>query len=189
MKESGMGVPFHKHGTPANQGSINVPTPLHEKAFDHPETRAAWVAYLAYFPNASNEYEKQRAAGAIVLATFCYLALVYLHRDRMACLKRIRRVLENHPWQFIPAVRRSSGIKDAMGVPVQLRYLEGEEPTGLMSARNPLHRRCWPEGLDHGAWYTGDVWQAGGASTSGFGVLAVPGGGELMGVSRRAGVR
>ncbi|MHA5054095.1 hypothetical protein [Streptomyces sp. SD15] len=98
-------------------------------------------------------------------------------------------MLENHPWQLIPAAHRPSGIKDVMGVPVQLRYHEGEELTGLMSARNPLHRRRWPEELEQGAWYAGGVWQEQGASTRGFGVLTIPGGGELMEVSRRAGVR
>jgi hypothetical protein len=211
VKESGRDVPFDEHGTPVNEGSVNVPAPLHKCAFDHPETRAAWekawrkgkgrlrvwhflyalswVAYLAYFPNASSAYEEQRAAGAIVLATICYLVLVYFNRDRKACLKRIRRVLEEHPWQLIPTAHRPSGVKDVMGVPVRLRYREGEELTGLMSARNPLHRRRWPEELERGAWYAGNVWQTGGASTRGFGVLAVPGGGELMEVSRQTAVR
>lgn len=211
MKESSAGHPFDKPGTQADRSTPNTPAPLHKYAFDHPETRAewekqrrkakrggwvwhslyalSWVVCFAFSANASSDIAKDRAAGGIVLVTFCYLLLIYLRRDVMGSLKRIRRVLEQHPWQFIPAVHRPSGVKDVMGVPVQLRYHEGEELTGLMSARNPLRRRHWPEELEHGAWYAGEVWQAGGARTRGFGVLTVPGGGELMEVSRETAVR
>lgn len=149
----------------------------------------SWVVCFAFSANASSEIAKERAAGAIVLVSFAYLLLLYLRRDVMASLKRIRRVLEQHPWQFIPAAHRPDGVKDVMGVPVQLRYREGEELTGLMSARNPLRRRHWPEQLEHGAWYAGEVWREGGARTRGFGVLSLPGGGELMEVSRETAVR
>ncbi|WP_158708332.1 hypothetical protein [Streptomyces sp. NRRL S-455] len=211
MKESGGGLPFDKSDTQADRGPADAPAPLHKCAFDHPETRVAWekarrkakrggwfwhflyalswVVCFAFSANASSEIAKDRAAGAIVLVTFIYLILLYLRRDVMGSLKRIRRVLEQHPWQLIPAAHRPAGVKDVMGVPVQLRYREGEELTGLMSARNPLRRRHWPEELEHGAWYAGEVWREGGARTRGFGVLSVPGGGELMEVSRETAVR
>lgn len=198
-------------GASTERGRVTVPMPLAKCAFDHPETRAAWekarrkakrgrwiwhlpyglswVAYFVLSGNASSEIEKERFAGAIVLVSFVYLILLYLRRDVMASLKRIRRVLEEHPWQFIPEAHKPSGVKDVMGVPLQLRYSEGEELTGLMSARSPLHRRRWPQGLEQGAWYAGKVWQAGGARTRGFGVLAVPGGGELMEVSSETAAR
>ncbi|GGZ90400.1 hypothetical protein [Streptomyces bluensis] len=211
MKDSDAGLPFDRLGTQADGGPADAHAPLHKCAFDHPETRVAWeqarrkvkrgrwiwhflyalswVAYFVLFGNLSSENAKERAAGGIVLVSFVYLTLLYLRRDVMASLKRIRRVLEQHPWQLISAAHRPDGVKDVMGVPVQLRYHEGEELTGLMSARNPLRRRHWPEELEHGAWYAGQVWQAGGARTRGFGVLAVPGGGELMEVSRETAVR
>ncbi|MEU1849496.1 hypothetical protein ABZ499_09495 [Streptomyces sp. NPDC019990] len=207
----GEGLPFDKSGAQAERVPADVPAPLYKCAFDHPETRVAWekarrnaarggwvwhflyalswVVCFAFSANASSEIAKERAAGAIVLVSFVYMALLYLRRDAMGSLKRIRRVLEQHPWQHIPAAHRPDGVKDVTGVPVQLRYREGEELTGLMSARNPLHRRRWPDELEHGAWYAGEVWRAGGARKRGFGVLAVPGGGELMEVSRETAVR
>ncbi|KPI00654.1 hypothetical protein OK074_5747 [Actinobacteria bacterium OK074] len=144
---------------------------------------------MAWHANSSSEMGKKRIVGAFVLVSFFYLFLLYLRRDVMASLKRIRRVLEEHPWQFIHEAHKPSGVKDVMGVPVQLRYSEGEELTGLLSVRSPLQRRRWPEGLDQGAWYAGKVWQAGDARTRGFGVLSVPGGGELMEVSSGTAVR
>jgi hypothetical protein len=211
MEENGGGLPLGDRGTSTDRGSVTVPVPLAKYAFDHPETRAAWerarrkarggrwiwhilyalswVVFVALHANASSEMGEKRIAGAFVLVSFCYLLLLYLRRDLMASLKRIRRVLEEHPWQFIPEAHKPSGVKDVMGVPLQLRYSEGEELTGLMSARSPLHRRRWPEGLEQGAWYAGKVWQAGGARTRGFGVLAVPGGGELMEVSSETAAR
>ncbi|MDO0913248.1 hypothetical protein QQM39_21085 [Streptomyces sp. DT2A-34] len=153
MKESGAGLPFDKPGTQADRGQADAHAPLHKCAFDHPETRAAWekarskakrgrwiwhslyalswVAYFVLFGNLSSENAKERAAGGIVLVSFGYLTLLYLRRDVMGSLKRIRRVLEQHPWQPIPAAHRPDGVKDVMGVPVQLRYREGEELTGL----------------------------------------------------------
>lgn len=211
MEESGRGLPLGEPGASTDRDGVAVPVPLAKCAFDHPETRAAWesarrkarrrrwvwhflyaLAWVACFVligNASSEIEKDRFAGALVLVSFCYLFLLYLRRDLMASLKRIRRVLEEHPWQFIPEAHKPAGVKDVMGVPLQLRYSERDELTGLMSARSPLHRRRWPEGLEHGAWYAGKVCQAGGARTRGFGVLAVPGGGELMEVSSETAVR
>ncbi|WP_345617612.1 hypothetical protein [Streptomyces ziwulingensis] len=124
-----------------------------------------------------------------MLASFGYLCVIYLRRDLMASVKRIRRVLEQHPWQPISAAHRPDGVKDSTGVPVRLRYREGEELTGLMTARSPLHRRHWPEELEHGAWYAGEPRRDGSVMTRGFGVLSVPGGGQLLEVSRATTIR
>lgn len=185
--------------------------PLDKRAFDHPATRTAWererrrakrrgwvwhflyflswVVFGALHANASGSLAKERIAGGIVLVTFVYLSVIYLRRDVMGSLNRMRRVLEQYSWQAIPAAHRSSDVKDLNGVPVRLRYLEGEELTGLMSARKPTRRRHWPESLEHGAWYAGEVrWEADRAQR-GYGVLAVPGGDELLEVSGAVVVR
>ncbi|MET7478708.1 hypothetical protein ABZT17_30685 [Streptomyces sp. NPDC005648] len=211
MNEGSASVPPEVRGAQLGQAHEKLTVPFSKCAFDHIETRAvwekawrkakrririwhslyvlSWVAYVVYFPNAASKVEEQRAAGLIVVASFIYLAIFYLHRDRKACLKRIRRVLEEYPWQFVPEAHRLLGVRDGVGVPVQVRYREGEEQSGVMSARDPLRRYRWPEGLEHGAWYAGEQWQPGGIGARGFAVLTVPGGGELMELSRRAGAR
>ncbi|MGP2441807.1 hypothetical protein [Streptomyces sp. JW3] len=158
--------------------SASAPATLYKRAFDHPETRAAW--------------EKEQGATKRRLRVWYSLyalALVYRGRDAIVSLKRIRRVLEQHPWESIPAAHRATGVKEVMGVPVRLRYLEGEELTGLLSARKPTRRRYWPEALESGPWYAGEVRLEADHGVRGFGVLAVPGEDELLEVPGSARVR
>ncbi|MBT2414642.1 hypothetical protein J7I94_29530 [Streptomyces sp. ISL-12] len=212
MTESGAGLPSDRTRAQANQTTSPTPAPLYKCAFDHPETRAAWeneqraakrrtwfwhslyalcfIALGAVHGNVSSDLNKSRAVGVFVILSFVYfLSIVYRRRDAMASLKRIRRVLEQHPWEFIPAAHRASGVKDLNGVAVRLRYLEGAELTGLLSARKPTRRRHWPEALEAGAWYAGEVRLEADGRRRGFGVLATPGGSELLEVSGVMAVR
>jgi hypothetical protein len=98
-------------------------------------------------------------------------------------LKRMRRVLEQRPWQIVSAVRRQPQVTDPSGVPVRLRIgAEGarDEWSDLMSVGGVPRKRRWTEAVEHGAWHAGDNW--------GPGVLALPGGGNLMGVRKRPAV-
>jgi hypothetical protein len=119
--------------------------------------------------------------GLIVSLTFfAYLVILYLDVSALRSIKRIRRILEAAPWRPIPAARKHPLLKDASGVPVQLQLGaagEADELSGLMSARGSVHRRRWPEAMEQGAWYAGDV--------EGHGVLALPGGTRLMEVRPR----
>lgn len=184
-----------------------VRLPLEKSAFDHLATQDAWVRArrrvrlnLAFWSvllvvlfvgvNVLGELDvfgsgkaKKNAVGGIPAVAFlCYLCVLYLRVDSLRCLRRIRDVLRTEPWQSLPEARREPGVKDVAGVAVRLRLSEqaGDEWTGLQSARNPVRRRRWPEALEQGAWYAGDV--------AGRGVLALPGGGgELMEIAARHG--
>lgn len=116
----------------------------------------------------------------LTLLLFVYVTFLYLYVSALRSLKQIRRLLETHPWQPISGAHRIPALKDASGVPVQLQLNNAAEPArpgGIMSARGTVHRRRWPEAMEHGAWYAGDV--------EGHGVLAVPGGTDLMEVRPR----
>ena len=117
--------------------------------------------------------------GVLTLTLIVYILVLSLCLRSLRCLKRIRAVLERHPWQTGPSVHRQPGIKDANGVAVRLRF--ANEPVkgrdDLMSAQAPLFRRRWPEAMERGAWYAGDI--------NGQGVLAVPGGDSLMEIKPR----
>ena len=56
----------------------------------------------------------------------------------------------------------------------------GERWTGLLSARNPAHRRRWTEEMADGAWYAGDPLAAHPKGLVGSGVVSTPGGGDLF---------
>ncbi|WP_407551104.1 hypothetical protein QOM21_17225 [Streptomyces sp. Pv4-95] len=56
----------------------------------------------------------------------------------------------------------------------------GERWTGLLSARNPAHRRRWTEEMADGAWYAGDPLAAHPKDLVGSGVVSTPGGGDLF---------
>ncbi|MFJ8932461.1 hypothetical protein ACIRLA_38390 [Streptomyces sp. NPDC102364] len=116
--------------------------------------------------------------GAVVFLV--YLCQLYLYVVSLRSLKRMRRVLERHPWRIVSAVRRQPRVTDPSGVPVRLRIgVEGarNEWSDLMSASGVLRKRRWPEAMEHGVWHAGDDW--------GPGVLALPGGENLMEVRKR----
>lgn len=183
--------------------------PLGKCAFEHPHTRAGWTAarrktrrslalwgvlWLALFVALSllgaqghlgDGKARQNVMGGVPVVTLLvYLVFAYRRISSLRCLGRMRRVLEAHPWRPIPAARAAGG-KDVLGVAVQLRRPEpapgdagdGDGWTAARTARNPLERRRWPAAMEHGAWYAGDL--------EGPGVLALPGGDELMSVEPR----
>ncbi|WP_031484876.1 hypothetical protein [Streptomyces bicolor] len=116
----------------------------------------------------------------LTLLLFVYVAFLYLYVSSLRCLKRIRRVLEAHPWRPIAGAHRHRALKDAAGVPIQLQLNAATDSTksdGFMSARGTVHRRRWPQAMEHGAWYAGDA--------DGHGVLGLPGGTDLMEVQPR----
>lgn len=182
---------------------------MDKAAFDHPGTRTAWAKarramitrlslatflFVASFITLSvlqgfgiialpgSENEDGGLLGLILtLMLFVYLSFLYLHVSALRSLKRIRRLLETHPWRPIPGAHRHPALKDASGVPIQLQLSAAAEPVqsdGFMSARGTVHRRRWPEAMEYGAWYAGDV--------EGHGVLALPGGTGLMEVQPRS---
>ncbi|MFI6013093.1 hypothetical protein ACIBAG_30480 [Streptomyces sp. NPDC051243] len=116
----------------------------------------------------------------LTLLLFVYLTFLYLYVGSLRSLKRVRRVLEAHPWRPIPGAHRHRALKDASGVPIRLQLSAAADSTksdGFMSARGTVHRRRWPEAMEQGAWYAGDV--------EGHGVLGLPGGTDLMEVQPR----
>ncbi|MCX5530889.1 hypothetical protein OG785_09995 [Streptomyces sp. NBC_00006] len=120
--------------------------------------------------------------GAVVFLV--YLCQLYLYVVSLRSLKRMRRVLERHPWRIVSAVRKQHQVTDPSGVPVRLRIgAEGarNEWSHLMSASGVPRKRRWPEAMEHGAWHAGDNW--------GPGVLALPGGEDLMEVRKRQAAR
>ncbi|GGZ39217.1 hypothetical protein [Streptomyces poonensis] len=181
---------------------------LDEVAFVHPGTRTAWAKarravimrlsaatflFVAVFialsllhgfdvislPSANGKPEDTLGL-ILTLALFVYLTFLYLYVGALRSSKRIRRILEAHPWQPIPGARRQPLVKDASGVPIQLQLSTMTKPSkssDIMSARGIVHRRRWPEAMEQGAWYAGDAEK--------HGVLALPDGSELMEVSPR----
>jgi hypothetical protein len=116
----------------------------------------------------------------LTLMLFVYVTFLYLYVSALRSLKRIRRILEAHPWRPIPGAHRHPRLKDASGVPIQLQLSVAADPKksgGFMSARGTVHRRRWPEAMEQGAWYAGDV--------EGHGVLTLPGGTDLLEVQPR----
>ncbi|MBA4864444.1 hypothetical protein H1V43_24440 [Streptomyces sp. PSKA54] len=190
-------------GAPAEGRESRVP--LGKVSFDHPGTRNAWVkarrrviarltlwtilwvtsslapSLLQEFDVISMSDTVEGVLGLIVSLTFfAYLVILYLDVSALRSIKRIRRILEAAPWRPIPAARKHPLLKDASGVPVQLQLGaagETDELSGVMSARGSVRRRRWPEAMEQGAWYAGDV--------EGHGVLALPGGTQLMEVQPR----
>ncbi|MPY62932.1 hypothetical protein [Streptomyces spongiae] len=116
-----------------------------------------------------------------------YPALLYLSGKSVGCLKRMRRVLEKHPWRLIPQVHRPKGHRDPYTAAIQLQYAEGERMTGLMSVWNPVRTYRRPKNMEYGAWYAGDSFNARTAASKGRGVLTLPGVGDLLSVTHRPG--
>ncbi|WP_320784355.1 hypothetical protein [Streptomyces sp. CRN 30] len=194
------------HGSPPVEGR-GEQVSTEKAAFDHPGTRAAWtrarravtarlavatflwlaamIALIALHESGvtwpADPGEGDGVIGLVVaLLPFAYLVVLYLYVSALRSTKRIRRILRAHPWQPIPAARKQSLLVDASGVAVQLQLSAAGEPertSGPRSARGTVHRRRWPEAMERGAWYAGDV--------EGRGVLALPGGTDLMEVGPR----
>jgi hypothetical protein len=113
------------------------------------------------------------AIGGISLLS--YVCVLYACLGALRRLRKARRVMEEHPWQSVPAVRRLSGTPEAKGVPVQFRFVpeaEGGEWSPTFVARNPLRWNRWDDAMSQGAWLAG-----GEGPTA---VLALPGGHGLM---------
>lgn len=192
--------------------------PLTEVAFDAPGTQAVWkatrrrvvlklwlwsvlfVAALALsgvFAEVrwdDGDARGDNSVGGLIggVAVLAYPFALYSCCGALSRLRKARSILEAYPWRSFPAVRKLSGTKEAMGVPVQFRLPDGEEAGGgestyvdddgsvwsqSMAARNPLRWNRWDESLERGAWFAGGV-EIGG-------VLALPGGSGLMTVQRR----
>ena len=192
--------------------------PLTEVAFDAPGTQAAWKAtrrrvvlklwlWSALFVAAlalsgvlaevrwdDGNARGDNSVGGLIggVAVLAYPFALYTCCGALSRLRKARSILEAYPWRSLPAVRKLSGTKEAMGVPVQFRLPDGEEPGGgestyvdddgsvwsqSMAARNPLRWNRWDESMERGAWFAGGV-EIGG-------VLALPGGSGLMTVQRR----
>ncbi|MFH8567425.1 hypothetical protein [Streptomyces sp. NPDC017993] len=213
--------------------------PAGNRAFDHPETRAAWkrlrrrvrggltlwtVLWLASVVAVSVlggadllGPRPEKVTGPYGGVTFLvYLCFLYLRVSSLRCLGRMRRDLEAFEWQAVPAARRNPHFKDIDGVAVQIQLGSadaesepaggartpaprksrtgaaegaaaqrlfggaGERWTGILSARNPVHRRRWAEEMAGGAWYAGDPLAAHPKDLVGRGVVSVPGGGDLF---------
>lgn len=185
--------------------SLNIQLPADKRAFDHPATRETWFrarrrrrtaltlwitlwfAVLVAFSVLSEAGLLAQVHPAIMDWTFITLffvsiCTVYAPFEALSCLGRIRRILESEPWRPLEGARRREGIKDVHGVAVQLR-LEADYPVStrdgwsdLLTARDPIKRRRWPQELENGAWFAGSMRR---------GVLTVPGGGNLLEVRFR----
>ncbi|GGX51791.1 hypothetical protein GCM10010321_80980 [Streptomyces chartreusis] len=189
------------------QGDFRLPAPAYRRAFDHPETRAAWErtnrklkrrrvvwwvlclpSFIAVASLMSPDFgETVNKIGGIALIAWVlsYPAVLYISTKSVGCVKRMRRVLEAHPWRLIPQAHRSGTTYTPA---VQLQYAENERLTGLMSVWNPVRTyRRWPETMEYGAWYAGDTFNARTASSKGRGVLTLPGLGDLLSVTHRSG--
>lgn len=170
--------------------------PLVKAAFDDPDTRAAWertrrrvvrrlwlwsglfVVALAVGSVLTGLDAAGPGAAVLVLSVLFYVGAVYACRGALSRLARARSVLETHPWQRLTAVRRITGEKEATGVVVQFRLLDGDDAwSQTLSARDPLRWNRWDSALEQGAWFAGDPRLGG--------VLARPGGHGLMTVQRR----
>ncbi|MFJ9131338.1 hypothetical protein ACIRJS_45425 [Streptomyces sp. NPDC102340] len=169
--------------------------PLEKRAFDHPETRRNWrrarrrarrtvaleviglLVFLAVVGLLNDGPRSKPVWMRVVLlvcviATPFVIAFVLYSLGPILRLRRIRRVLRDHPWEYCEAVRPCPGAKDVMGVLVQLRTDSGDGWSGTMRAINPLRRKRWSGEMEQGAWFAGSL-EAGG-------VIAVPGGCDLM---------
>ncbi|MDI3403853.1 hypothetical protein [Streptomyces cavernicola] len=176
-----------------------VQVPPDACAFDHAATRRHWqrarlragamlplvvlllLATLTVMGLLGDRQESppmwMRIAGfvCVVAAPFVFAAALY-SLGPVLRLRRIRRVLREYPWEYRAAVRPCPGVKDVMALPVQLRTEPGGDWSKAMRAINPLQRKRWTGAMEQGAWFAGDP-ELGG-------VIAEPGGRELMSLER-----
>jgi hypothetical protein len=189
---------------------FRIPAPAFKRAFDHPGTRDAWErtyrklrrrrtiwwvlclpSFLAVSALMSPDVgETANKIGGPVLVAWVigYPAVLYISHKSLSCVRRMRRVLEAHPWRLIPHVSRTKGAWEAYTAAVQLQYADRDRLTGLMSVWNPVRTyRRWPKAMEYGAWYAGDTFNARTAASKGRGVLTLPGVGDLLSVTQRPG--
>lgn len=171
--------------------------PTEKVAFDHQDTRDTWkaarrrvrwrfalwsVLCLAGLVAGSvvTSYGGSTRGGGLGgaiggISLLVYVCVSYACLGALRRLRKARLVMEEHPWQPVPAVRRLSGTPEAKGVPVQFRFVpeaEGGEWTPSLVARNPLRWNRWDDAMTKGAWLA--------AGEEPMGVLALPGGRGLM---------
>lgn len=203
-------VPSTVSSAPLPSGQSRLPAPLHKCAFDHPETQAAWektyrklrrrrmmwwilclpsfIAVSALMSPDVGETANKIGGFALITWVIGYPAVIYLSHKSLGCVRRMRRVLETHPWQLVPQVRKTKRAGEAYTAAVQLQYAEHERLTGLMSVWNPVRTyRRWPKAMECGAWYAGDTFNARTTASKGRGVLTLPGVGDLLSVTQRPG--
>ncbi|OAH10724.1 hypothetical protein [Streptomyces jeddahensis] len=136
----------------------------------------------------AGETANKIGGAALIAWVIGYPAVLYLSHKSLGCVRRMRRVLETHPWRLVPHVRRIKGTWEAYTAAVHLQYAEHERLTGLMSVWNPVRTyRRWPKSMEYGAWYAGDTFNARTAASKRRGVLTLPGVGDLLSVTQRPG--
>lgn len=150
----------------------------------------------------------QAGAALGCVAILWYPLALYATLGTLGRLRRAGVVLERFGWRYVPAVRKLSGA-ESTGVPVQLcvpadagaepgavgtggvrkhdagragvwSHGSSEEEPGWspsLLARSPVRWNRWNDDLEAGAWFAGDPNLGG--------VLALPGGKELMFITRR----
>ncbi|MBT2504801.1 hypothetical protein J7I98_02605 [Streptomyces sp. ISL-98] len=118
-----------------------------------------------------------RIAGFVcVIAAPLIFALVLYSFGPVLRLRRIRKVLREYPWEYRSSVRPCHDVKDTMALVVQLKADADSDWSKTMRAVNPLRRKRWTGAMEQGAWFAGDP-EFGG-------VIAVPGGRDLMTLER-----
>ncbi|MBT2421283.1 hypothetical protein J7F01_33775 [Streptomyces sp. ISL-22] len=210
MKRKSPQLPLHETGVPVPLETSGIPAPAFKRAFDQLETRDAWermhrkvrrrrtiwwvlclpsfLAVSALMSPDAGETANKIGGPTLIAWVIGYPALLYLSHKSLSCVRRMRRVLETHPWRLVPRVRRTKGTWEAYTAAVQLQYDEHERLTGLMSVWNPVRTyRRWPKAMEYGAWYAGDTFNARTAASKGRGVLTLPGVGDLFSVTQRPG--
>ncbi|MDG4856965.1 hypothetical protein P8605_02115 [Streptomyces sp. T-3] len=173
--------------------------PADRCAFDDPETRRNWqrarlragamlplvvilllvtltvMGLLGDRPRTQPMWMRIAGFVCVIAAPFIF-ALALYSLGPIIRLRRIRRILREHPWEYRAAVRPCPGVKDTMALPVQLRTTPDGDWSRTMRAINPLQRKRWTGEMEHGAWFAGDP-EVGG-------VIAVPGGRDMMTLER-----
>ncbi len=182
---------------------VGAQGPSAEAAFGDAGTRKAWAAArrrvrwrftswsvlcLAGFAGCcvlASDQQRARSEGGPAgligaVSLLAYVCVLYACLGALRRLRKARAVLERHPWQDVPAVRRLSGTPESKGVPVQFRFVleaDGGQWTPSVVARNPLRWNRWDSAMEQGAWLAG--------GEGPMGVLALPGGQGLMTVHLR----
>ncbi|WP_327353045.1 hypothetical protein [Streptomyces sp. NBC_01304] len=177
----------------------NAQLPLEKCAFDHPETRRNWqrarlragamlplvvilllvtltvMGLLGDHPRTQPMWMRIAGFVCVIAAPFIF-ALALYSLGPIIRLRRIRRILREHPWEYRAAVRPCPGVNDTMALPVQLRTDPDGDWSRTMRAINPLQRKRWTGEMEHGAWFAGNLEDGG--------VIAAPGGRDLMTLER-----
>lgn len=164
--------------------------PMDKSAFDHPETRQAWhrarrrvraglvalllatVGVLWLIGAFPDWFDTRRStlAPALFFGLFLPTAL-FSYISTLRRLRRMRTVLESHPWQHRESARKCLRARESQGVAVELMNEDGSW-SPAMAARNPLRWYRWVKSMEHGLWLAGRPSQGA--------VIALPGGRGLM---------